>query len=1413
MASAAWAEPQYPVTGIGTLNDTLLAPGSNFGGLRGLQVCGVKTCVDQGGGNLYPCTTCSVDNLTVYQDSKGNKWQRQFSGAVNVQWSPSFQDARSSPCLTTPSSCDLTSAINAGWTNARLYGNGDIDSFGASVNVSGYIAPPAGQSFGCSNPLSGIQSQSQSSLSTAFWTAPGSVVFLPSTSGSGIASGLDSLVHDCMVRSALYSNTRPAGYTSGTNAIPTTVHDAIIEKRVMFQGNPVVGRGTGSNFKNLTIMMADTGLDHSSSQQSTTENILLDSNTGLFTFNQRGGFLQHDIVRDATFYQRLTDPTSGLSISVVQWTITGVEKDSATGGIILDIDNSFYTSNICPTVAGCLMPGVQIDVSNLGSPSVIVNTSGVVHASADPADCGVDTPYCITNVPTTVGNGNDGINAIQPKSSIQDTGSAGCVFPSTVTNKDVDAQTVWTGASPTGCATDPTGQEALRFTGSSAGPAGGNGSYLTGAITDGTTTGKVLLVGSSYDGPIRDGVKWQPLPTGFYSLSVYDIHNVAQGVYVCKPGSITPAPFCETYAEFQGAPSTADSIAALTTGIGILKIGNPLGWPDVAVFQIDDSGSGGCLEKIAYKRNTSVSEGGLDTNQIVLTARGWDNTTICTHINGTAVTVSAPQVSFVIPHNGDLNETAVAIIGAPVPATGAVTNTTGSPVWFANDNTVTTGLAGQLVLNNVYSTRSQNMHNGSGPFGAINAEGTTSNGSPNITLAESVGYVQPGMTVSDDYGDVPANTSITMHITASINSFQAAIISQTGTPYPGMKCLTATGLQGDSLIEAVEGSTVVFSHMTTLAMTNKLITCTGTVVTAVDNSTGIITINANATGSHSPSSSPKQHLHIDHCGYPHDPGTGVPWWWAGDCLATGVTNGSLTDQSTQGFIGEKIRVHNVGVGFMDHNAPATIVGDFQFDNGSGVSAQIDTNSTDIVIDGFNTNFVRFSNGRAGGDFNGIFIDANTSASRGITFSGFQVSPNNIGIALIGLGGNASFEGTGDTGAYYVSHNWVGAMLHITSPTSLVYSDLASTFNVSQLDCSGIWRFAACSNGSSIVVGNPPGGDLGPGSINTTAGVSKNGSEYLYGNLAPQGRLSLVSGTPVPAADVTGATSVYYPTYTGGYASVYNGVGFNQLAITNNEVSQGLSTAHFLNGNLYDFVGINNGGALAICHGPAWNTATSRGVGGGSTALALISGIYTNAVAFSDCWGGPSGTTDYGVIAAHLGTYLGTGLASADGQISMVLKPAATAGGGAPMQGLWNAYNRVTMNLTSVDNGAPNHCVTCGNAQWEPAGSSGTGSGLNNRGTFVQGLPYAPIRATLNIQSVTYGTGATFPGVGIDLDQTTNAPGTGCSITNTLTSAVSETVFCDFYPVLGKHFVQAVSHASVNDSTFTPPLKLITEVSF
>lgn len=157
--------------------------------------------------------------------------------------------------------------------------------------------------------------------------------------------------------------------------------------------------------------------------------------------------------------------------------------------------------------------------------------------------------------------------------------------------------------------------------------------------------------------------------------------------------------------------------------------------------------------------------------------------------------------------------------------------------------------------------------------------------------------------------------------------------------------------------------------------------------------------------------------------------------------------------------------------------------------------------------------------------------------------------------------------------------------------------------------------------------------------------------------APQGRLTLTSGTPVTTADVTAATTVYYSPYEGRYAPFYDGSAW-AMADVGGELSQALSdatkspAATSANNN-YDLFLWNDGGTYRCTRGPAWSSATARGTGAGTTELERVQGRLVNKVAITN---GP---------AAQRGTYVGTIRTTAANQCEDSLTKRL----------VWNTYNR------------------------------------------------------------------------------------------------------------------------------------------
>ncbi len=113
-------------------------------------------------------------------------------------------------------------------------------------------------------------------------------------------------------------------------------------------------------------------------------------------------------------------------------------------------------------------------------------------------------------------------------------------------------------------------------------------------------------------------------------------------------------------------------------------------------------------------------------------------------------------------------------------------------------------------------------------------------------------------------------------------------------------------------------------------------------------------------------------------------------------------------------------------------------------------------------------------------------------------------------------------------------------------------------------------------------------------IETAAGNSRkvsgaNAKAALVGAVTPQGRLTLVSATPVMVSDQTAKTTVYYAEYTGNMISIYDGT--NSKLYTFNNLSAILDVTHHLLENLYDVYAYLDTTAK-IGFSPAWvNTAT------------------------------------------------------------------------------------------------------------------------------------------------------------------------------------------------------------------------------
>lgn len=300
-------------------------------------------------------------------------------------------------------------------------------------------------------------------------------------------------------------------------------------------------------------------------------------------------------------------------------------------------------------------------------------------------------------------------------------------------------------------------------------------------------------------------------------------------------------------------------------------------------------------------------------------------------------------------------------------------------------------------------------------------------------------------------------------------------------------------------------------------------------------------------------------------------------------------------------------------------------------------------------------------------------------------------------------------------------------------------------------------------------------------------------------VAPQGRLTLVTGVPVMVSDQTAKSTIYYDCYQGGKnVPYYTGSADALDTIASCEVSlvmQTSGTGVTNTAGVFDIWWVH-GGASRICvatngSGGGWasdtsGTNTARGTG--YSAVHNTRGYYTNTGTIASCY---NGTTNYGSISADQATYLGTVYTTAAGQTGMAFKPAVANGGSNNILGVWNAYNRVRVSSISHDNTAN---WAYNNATWRASNNS-----TSNRVSWVDGLGQSGFAATLvqAIQSNSAGVEAII-GIGLDTTSATPAETVGTAVG---TAVISASVSARPFPTAGFHFMQAMEYGTGSTCTF------------
>lgn len=290
-------------------------------------------------------------------------------------------------------------------------------------------------------------------------------------------------------------------------------------------------------------------------------------------------------------------------------------------------------------------------------------------------------------------------------------------------------------------------------------------------------------------------------------------------------------------------------------------------------------------------------------------------------------------------------------------------------------------------------------------------------------------------------------------------------------------------------------------------------------------------------------------------------------------------------------------------------------------------------------------------------------------------------------------------------------------------------------------------------------------------------------------VTPQGRLTLATGTPVMTTTQSAKTSIFYTPYVGASVPIYNGASFVGNAFAELTLALDSNSGHTgyqQSGKLFDLFVTLNAAVVTLVSGPAWSTTTTRGVGAGTTELQLVNGIWTNKNTMTAKIDATASTIS---VTANQATYLGTMLASADGQCQFIFG-ASAAGGTAAQFNLWNQYNRVKV-ATQVTDSTASWIYSV--ATWRSADNSAA-----MRATYIVGQSEDPVNATY---STTHGlnTAATNiapAGIGLGLDSTSAPTGRTGTISDQTSSASTYFAAASYtgFPGLGKHFIQAIEIA-------------------
>lgn len=247
-------------------------------------------------------------------------------------------------------------------------------------------------------------------------------------------------------------------------------------------------------------------------------------------------------------------------------------------------------------------------------------------------------------------------------------------------------------------------------------------------------------------------------------------------------------------------------------------------------------------------------------------------------------------------------------------------------------------------------------------------------------------------------------------------------------------------------------------------------------------------------------------------------------------------------------------------------------------------------------------------------------------------------------------------------------------------------------------------------------------------------------------MAPGGRLTLVSGSPVYTSAASGIGTVYYTPYLHDMICLWDGTRwvwgtFSEISIT----LSGLTA-----GRPYDVFGYLSSGALAL-EILAWTSATVR-----ATAVTIQDGRY--------CKSGDK-------TRLYLGTFYTTGT--------------ATTADTSAQRFLWNMYNRVSRPL--YVSGGASHGY--GTGTWRQYNNVTT-----TRFEFVVGIAGDPLPLGVQAQ----GNAGMIVGAGLDATNTSSLNG---FVFNSGTSSIAAGMADNLIPAAGYHFLTLTEFGNAPGATF------------